>query len=149
VQREVADRLEDLLVAPADLPRLLMEMEGGWAFGVERLFQVVQQRCLLLVGRGEAAGAGDLVEAESRPAGRLGVLGDAVVVLAVLGDRQGDPLARRLGEDAAAKLRAHARVGTQYGRSAGEDADELGYRAARSLDRLDQRGALVRSRQLV
>ena len=98
---------------------------------------------------GEAAGAGDLVEAEAGAARRLGVLGDAVVVLAVLGDREGDPLAGRLRQDAAAQLGAHPGVGTEDGRGAGEDADELGDRAAGRLDGLDQGSALVGRRQLV
>src|ERR1043166_8755274 len=91
VQRQVANRLEDLLVGPANFTRLLVEVEGWRPFRVERLLQVEEQGRLLLVGRGEAAGAGDLVEAESGPACRLRVLGDAVVVLAVLGACQGDP----------------------------------------------------------
>ena len=93
------------------------------------------------------------LETSSRPeagaARRLGVLGDAVGVVAVLGDREGDPLARRPRQDAAAKLRAHPRVGAQNGRRAGEHADELRNRATRRLDRFDQGSALVRCRQLV
>ena len=92
---------------------------------------------------------GDLVEAEPGPPRRLRVLGDAVVVLAVLGDRQGDPLAGRLRQDAAAKLGAHPGVGAEHGRGAGEHADELGHRAAGRLDALDQRRALVGRRQLI
>ena len=86
---------------------------------------------------------------EAGPARRLGVLGDAVGVLAVLGDREGDPLAGRLGEDAAAELGAHTGIGTQHGRGAGEDADELGDRAAGGLDGLDERSALVGCGQLI
>src|SRR6185312_12678471 len=145
----MADRLEDLLVGPADLARLLVEMEGRGTFGVERLLQVEQEGRLLRVGGAEGAGAGDLVEAEPGPTGRLGVLSDAVAVLAMLGDGQGDPLAGRLGENAATQLGAHARIGPEDGRSAGEDADELGDRAAGRLDGLDQRGALVRRRELI
>jgi len=58
----VPDRLEDLLVGPADLPCLLVQVERGRAVGVEGLLEVEQQRRLLLVGGAEAAGAGDLVE---------------------------------------------------------------------------------------
>src|SRR4051794_18061383 len=98
------DRLEDLLVAPTDLPRLLMEVQGRGTFSFESLLQVGEQCRLLLVARGEAAGFGDLVEAEAGPARRLRVLGDAVVVLPVLGHCQRDPLSRRLRQDAAAQL---------------------------------------------
>src|SRR6201999_4456241 len=137
------------LVGPADLTRLLVEVEGRGPVRGERLLQVEEQRCLLRVGRGEGAGPGDLVEAEPGAARRLGVLGDAVAVLAVLGDGQGDPLAGRLGEDPSAQLGAHAGVGAEDGRGAGEHADELGDRTAGRLDGLDQRGALVGRRQLI
>src|SRR6201999_540832 len=137
------------LVGPADLTRLLVEVEGRGPVRGERLLQVEEERRLLRVGGAEGAGAGDLVEAEPGAARRLRVLGDAVAVLAVLGDGQGDPLAGRLGEDAAAQLGAHAGVGPEDGRGAGEDADELGDRAAGRLDGLDQRGALVGRRQLI
>src|SRR6201999_2933724 len=149
VERQVADRLEDLLVGPADLTRLLVEVEGRGPFRVERLLQVEEERRLLRVGGGEGAGAGDLVEAEPGATRRLGVLGDAVAVLTMLGDGQGDPLPGRLGENAAAQLGAHAGVGPEDGRSAGEDADKLGDRTAGRLDGLDQRGALVGRRQLI
>ena len=67
----------------------------------------------------------------------------------MLGDRQGDPLAGRLRQDAAAQLGAHPGVGAQHGRSAGEDADELGHGTAGRLDALDQGSTLVGGRQLV
>ena len=67
----------------------------------------------------------------------------------MLGDRQRDPLAGRLRQNAAAQLRAHPRVGAKHGRGAGEHADELGDRAAGRLDALDQRSALFGRRQLV
>src|ERR1700760_3654672 len=56
VQRQVADRLEDLLVGPADLTRLLVEVEGRGPVRVERLLQVQEERRLLRVGGGEGAG---------------------------------------------------------------------------------------------
>ena len=65
VQRQVADRLEDLLVGPADLARLLVQVERAGPVGLERRLQEGEQRRLLLVAGGEAAGAGDLVEAEA------------------------------------------------------------------------------------
>src|SRR5690242_10149351 len=126
-----------------------MEVERRRTFGVERLLQVEEERRLLRVGGGEGPRPGDLVEAEPGAARRLGVLGDAVAVLAMLGDSQGDPLAGRLGEDAAAQLGAHAGIGTEDGRGAGEDADELGDRAAGRLDGLDERSALVGRGQLI
>src|SRR4051812_37739893 len=143
------NRLEDLLVAPADLTCLLVEVEGGRTFRVERLLQVGEQGRLLLIARGEAAGFGDLVEPETRPARRLRVLGDAVVILSVLGHSQRDPLPRRLRQDSAAQLRAHPRIRAQDSRRPGKHANELRYRAAGGLDALDERSALIRRRQLV
>ena len=119
VEREVADRLEDLLVGPADFTRLLVEVQGRRAVGVERLLQVEKQGRLLRIRRAEAAGAGDLVEAEPGAPSRFRVLGDAVVVLAVLGDGERDPLTGRLGENTAAELGAHPRVGPQDSGGAG------------------------------
>jgi hypothetical protein len=46
----MADRLEDLLVGPADLTCLLVEVERGRPFGVERLLEVEEERRLLGVG---------------------------------------------------------------------------------------------------
>jgi hypothetical protein len=95
------------------------------ALGLQRGSQVLQQRRLLLIAGAEAAGAGDLVEAEPGAPRRLRVLGDAVGVATVLGDREGDPLAGGERQHAAAQLRAHAGVGAQHRGSSGEDADEL------------------------
>src|SRR5262249_40631532 len=106
-------------------------------------------RRLLLVGGGEAAGARDLVEPEPGPARRLCVLGDAVVVFTMLGDRERDPLAGSLRQGAAAQLGAPARAGAEAGGAAGDDADEPGDRAPGRLDRLDQRRPFIGRRQLV
>jgi hypothetical protein len=67
----------------------------------------------------------------------------------MLGDGQGDPLARRLGKNAAPQLGTHAGVRAKDGRGTGEDTDELGDRATSRLDGLDERGALIGRRQLV
>src|SRR6476659_3800956 len=143
------DRLEDLLVAPAELPRLLVQVVGRDAIGVEGCLQVVEQRRLLCIPGAEAARPRYLVEAEAGAPRRLRVLGDAVGVVAMLGNRQGTPLAGRLRQDPAAQLGAHPGVRPQHGRGAGEDADELGHRAAGRLDALDQGSTLVGGRQLV
>src|SRR5262249_43690740 len=81
--------------------------------------------------------------------GRFGVLGDAVGVVTMLGDGERDALPGRARQDAAAKLRAHPRVGPEHRGGAGEHADELGDRASSRLDALEQGSALVRGRQLV
>src|SRR6201999_4112211 len=96
IQREVADRLEDLLVGPTAFAGLLVQVERGWPVRLQRGLQVDEQRLLLGVRGGEAACPRDLVEAEPGAPGRLRVLGDAVVALAVLGYRERDPLPGRL-----------------------------------------------------
>jgi hypothetical protein len=100
----VPDGLEDLLVGPTDLTRLLVEMKRRGTVGIQSVLEVEQERGLLRVGRAEAAGAGDLVEAEAGATRRLRVLGDAVVVLAVLGDRQCYPIAGGMRQETPAKL---------------------------------------------
>src|SRR5829696_10617 len=83
VQRQVPDRLENLLVGPADFTRLLVEVDGRGSFRIQGLLEVGEEGSLLGIGGGEAAGFGDLVEAQSGPPRRFRVLGDAVVVLTV------------------------------------------------------------------
>src|SRR4051812_15155865 len=64
LERGVADRLQDLLVAPAGLARLLVEVHRGAAALLEELLDVAQQRRLSLVARVELSSQGDLVEPE-------------------------------------------------------------------------------------
>src|SRR5215207_8108646 len=124
-------------------------MEGRGALRIERLLEEDEQGSLLGVGGGEAAGFRDLVEAQPGPARRFRVLGDAVVVLSVLGNSERDPLPRRLRQCSAAKLRAHPRIRAQDSRRSGKHANELRHRAAGGLNALDERSALIRRRQLV
>src|SRR5262249_7874388 len=104
------------------------------AVGLDRRSEEGQKLRLARVVGLEAACPRDLVQAEPGVAGGAGVLRDAVAVAAVLGDRERDPLAGLARKLAAAKLGAHAGIGTKRRRRAGEDADELGDGAARGGD---------------
>src|SRR5512134_2965222 len=124
-------------------------MVGRALSRVERLPKEDEERRLLLVGRGEVAGPGDLVESETGGAGRAGVLGERVRVVPPLPDRDPDALPRGAGEVAGAKLGAQAGVGAERGGGLGEHAEELGDDAAGGLDALDQGSAPLRRGELV
>jgi len=55
----MGQRLENLLVLPAGLAGLFVEVERRVAIGVEGRFQVDQQSVLMLVRRSKAPGPGD------------------------------------------------------------------------------------------
>jgi len=59
------DRLEDLLIGPVRLARLLVEVPVGRARLLEQALDVAQQRRLTLVGRIEIPRERDLVDAEA------------------------------------------------------------------------------------
>src|SRR3954463_7653894 len=143
------DRLEDLLVGPAGLPCLLVQMKGRVAVGFQGRLQVLEQRGLLGIAGGEAARTRDLVEPEPGAAGRPRVLGDAVGVTAMLGHRKRDPLAGGCRQDAGAELGTHPRVGAENRRRAGQHSDELGHGATACLNALQDRRALVWRGELV
>jgi hypothetical protein len=124
-------------------------MEWGRAFGLEGRLQVGEQRGLARVAGGEGARAGDLVEAETSPAGALCVLGDAVAVAAMLGHGQSDALPGGAGESASPQLRAHPGVGAEYGGGTGQDPDELRYGATGRLDAPQDRSALIGRGELI
>src|SRR4029078_10175349 len=64
-ERHVGERLEDLLVLPAGLARLLLEVTLGRAIGLEYSLDEAEQRGLLLVVGVELARQRDLVHAEA------------------------------------------------------------------------------------
>src|SRR5438270_10884344 len=76
LEAHVGQRLEDLLVGPAGLARLLVEVERGPALLLDDGLQVAQQRRLTLVARVELAGELDLVEAQSARARHPAVHGE-------------------------------------------------------------------------
>ena len=149
VQGHVGDGLEQLLVGPVVLSRLLAEVLGRPSAGGQQRLEEGEQRGFLRVGRGELPRRGDLVEAEPGSARGARVLGDRIRVAAALGHREADPLARRLRQRAAAELVAHARVGAQGRGRSGEHADELGDLAGGSLHALEDRDAALRGGELV
>ena len=146
----MSERLEDLLVAPALLASLLVQVDRHAALGsASSRLEVAKQRSLLLVAREEAAGELDLVEAETDVAAVARVHRDVVLGAAVLGHRQRDPLLGLGRQRAAPELGAHARVGTKRGRRAGQRADEVVELAAARQGALEDRRAARRGGQLV
>ena len=77
LERHVGDRLEQLLVAPAGLARLLVQVHRGVPALLEQRAQVAQQRRLALVGGLPVARGGDLVDADAGLARRAQVDRDA------------------------------------------------------------------------
>src|SRR5204862_5342847 len=65
VEGDVGDRLEHLLVVPADLARLLDEVRGRASVGLQDRLEEGEERRLARIARLEAAGARYLVEAEA------------------------------------------------------------------------------------
>jgi hypothetical protein len=91
----VRNGLQDLLVAPAGLARLLVEVQRGWPLGLEQRLDEAEQPRLALVARVELAGQGDLVHAKTGLAARLLERGQRVLAALMLRHREGDPLLRR------------------------------------------------------
>src|SRR6185436_10997684 len=94
-ERHMPERLEDLLVGPAVLPGLLVEVDRDLAAVVEHRLEVAQQRGLALVAGGEPPRQLDLVQAQPDCPARTGVHGDVVFGAAVLADGERDPLLSR------------------------------------------------------
>ena len=140
---------EDLLVFPAGLSGLLVEVDRWCPVGLQRCLEIGEQGLLSGVGGLERPRPGYLVQAESGRLGHLCVAGDAVPVAPVLGDREGNSLARCLGEDALLQFRPHPGVGAKDRWRTSEHADQLVDRPATDLNALQDRGALVRRRQFV
>src|SRR5205823_11551591 len=67
-ERDVRDGLEDLLIAPARLARLLVEVHRGRAVDLDQRLDIAQQHRFALVARVELARQGDLVEPDPRVA---------------------------------------------------------------------------------
>src|SRR4051794_23029604 len=143
------DGLEDLLVGPAGLARLLMEVHRRLSLGLNERAEVAQERGLALVARVPLLREGDLVQRETRLPGRAAVHLVAGLGVVVLRDGERDALEGRQGQRAVAKLGAKAGVGAQGGGRAGEDAEEVrqlaagGERAAQDRDRSLGGGELV------
>src|SRR3954454_3172450 len=125
LERRGGDGLEDLLVGPAGLARLLVEVHRRLGLAFDEGLEVAQERCLALVAGVPLAGQRDLVEREAGLSRRAAVHRRARLGVVVLGDRQRDPLERRQRERAVAKLRAEPRVGAQRRGRAGEHAEEV------------------------
>src|SRR4051794_1145362 len=114
-ERHVPERLEELLVRPAVLTRLLVEVDRHLPAVLEQLLEVAQQGLLLLVTRRKLARQLDLVEAEADIAPGPGVCRDVVLRAPVLGHRERHALLGGGRQRAAPKLRAHPCVPSQRG----------------------------------
>src|SRR4051794_31947787 len=143
------DRLEDLLVGPAGLARLLVEVHRGLRLRLDERLEVAQQRRLALVARVPLLGERDLVQGETGLTGRAAVHLVARLGVVVLGHGERDALERRQGERAVAQLRAEARVGAEGRGGAGEHAEEVrqlpagGERTAQNGDGALRGGELI------
>src|SRR5690349_22138048 len=76
LHRRAGDRLEDLLVAPARLARLLVEMHRRARLALDERLEVAQERGLALVAGVPLPGERDLVERQAGLAGRATVRRD-------------------------------------------------------------------------
>src|SRR5690349_6180181 len=112
-ERDLTQGLEDLLVGPVRLTRLLEEEVGRVALRLDGALEESEQRRLLLVGRREAPVEGDLVEAKAAQARRACELREAVAVAPVLGDGEADPDRGGGGQRALMQLRAQAGIGLE------------------------------------
>src|SRR5215213_14425 len=148
-ERHVRDRLEDLLVLPAGLARLFLEMALRRAVGLEQRLDEPEQRRLALVIRVELARERNLIHAEPGVAAGALKRRERVLAALMLGDRQRDPLLGRVGQRTVAELGAEAGVGAEHRRRAGHDADEVRQLAAARERALENRHAALRGRLLV
>src|SRR5690349_22972040 len=102
----MGDGLEDLLVAPAGLARLLVQVERRGLVGLDEHLDEPEERGLLLVARVELPRERDLVEAKAGVArGALEQL-LCVVVALELRDTEADPLLGLEWQRPMAQLRA-------------------------------------------
>ena len=109
-----ATRLEDLLVLPAGLARLLVEVALRRAVRLEQRLDEAEQRGLLLVIGVELARERDLVHAEPGVAAGALERRERVLAALVLGDGERDALLGRVRQRAVAELGAEAGVGAEH-----------------------------------
>jgi len=121
----VRDGLEQLLIAPAGLARLLVQVESRGVVGLDEHLDEPQKRCLLLVTRVELLRERDLVQAEPRVAG--GALQQLLRVLVALELRhtEDDALLCLERQRSLPELRPEAGVSTKRGRRSTENSDEI------------------------
>src|SRR3954454_882007 len=149
LHRRGGDRLEDLLVAPAGLARLLVEVHRRLGLRLHERAEVAKERRLPLVARVPLLREGHLVQPQARLTRRPAVHLVARLGVVVGGDRERDALERRQRQRAVAKLGAKAGVRAERGGRAGEDAEEIrelaagGERAAEDRDRSLGSGELI------
>src|SRR5215207_5555183 len=148
-ERHVGDRLQDLLVLPARLARLLLQVALGRAVRLEDRLHEAQQNGLTLVVRVELARERDLVHAETGVAAGALKRRERVLASLVLRDGERDALLGRVCQRAVAQLGAETRVRTQHRRRPGEHADEVRELASARERALENWDAALRGRQLV
>ena len=121
----MGDRLEDLLVLPAGLARLLVDVQRRGAVALEQRLDVPEQRGLALVAGVELARQRDLVDAQAGVAAGAQERGQRVLAALVLGHGQRDPLLGGQLERAVAQLGTQAGVGAQRGGRARQHPDDV------------------------
>src|SRR5688500_6553851 len=113
VHRHVRDRLEQLLIAPTGLERILVVHARWSAVGLEQALDVGEQCTLALVGGLELPRQRDLVQAEPGIPSRALQRRQGIRRTLMLGHRKCDSLLRLQRQRAVAKLRAEARERAQ------------------------------------
>src|SRR5918992_2070458 len=123
VERHVGDRLHDLLVGPARLARLLVQVERGRALALEQALDEPEQRGLALVPRVELTGESDLVEPEPGVTSRALQRRECVLAALVLSHCEPDPLLGLQRQRPVPELRPKACVRTKRRGRAREYSD--------------------------
>src|SRR3954470_10535865 len=131
LERGVRDGLEDLLVVPARLARLLVEVHRRCAGLRHDSLEVAQQHRLVLVARVPLARQRDVVELEARRTRRARVQGQTRLGVEVVGDGERDPLERPDLQTPVAQLGTEPGVCAQHRGRARDHAEEVGELAAR------------------
>jgi hypothetical protein len=149
LERDDRDRLEQLLVGPPRLARLLEQVARTHALLGERA-QIAQQRGLAVIARVPLTGERELVEAEPGLAPGARVQREAGLGAVQRRDGERDPLERLERQRAVvAQLRAEPRVGAQGGRGARQDAEEVRQLAGAGEGAFDDRQRRLGRRQVV
>src|SRR5512132_79829 len=143
------DGLEDLLVAPARLAGLLVDVKRRRALALDQRLDEAQENGLTLVVGVELARERDLVEPEPGLARRALQGGERVLALLMLRDGKRDPLLRGPRQGAVAQLRAEAGVRAQRRGRSRQHADEVRKLASAGERPLQDRETALGRSQLV
>ncbi len=149
VERHVRHGLQDLLVVPTGLARLLVEVERRRSVVLQQRLDVAQQSGLPLVMRVELARECDLVESEPGLARGAGERGEGVLAALMLGNRECHALLGLERHGPVPQLGPEARIGAQRRRRPREHAKDVGKLPAACQGALQHRKAALGRSELV